>query len=133
MKQEKKCQKDPKTKLSEAFLIKLREGEVTEDPNLGPHCICMATNLGLMDSAGKISTSELRSMLASFIKDSAELEKGFTRCNSEKETPEKTARGLWRCTTVAARPYWDVSSLYFILKRSSLVFSIRHKLTTHIA
>lgn len=91
------CQSDPKTKIDEDVMRKIRAGEKVTDPNAEAHALCMSKKRGLQDANGKVVKAEVRKGLERFIKDAETIEKALNECAVDKETPEKTAHNLGDC------------------------------------
>lgn len=91
------CQADPKTKVSEDYMKKAARGETPEDPNAGPHTLCMSTKLGYQDASGKVITSKIKDALGHLIKDESKLDEAVKECAVDKDHAEDTAAALWGC------------------------------------
>lgn len=78
-------------------MARIAKGENVDEPNQGPHLLCMNTKIGYQDANGKPVKERIRKTLGHFITDEAKLDETVNKCAVEKDTHEATARFLWDC------------------------------------
>ncbi|KAJ8932139.1 hypothetical protein NQ314_014923 [Rhamnusium bicolor] len=89
------CQSDSKTKVDEDLLRKFTQN--TDNQQVGAHMLCMSVAAGLQKQNGQFDKNTIKNKISLVIEDKSRVDGLVTKCAVQKETPEKTAVGMWTC------------------------------------
>lgn len=83
--------------VSEDTILKVRKGELVNEPKVKNHILCVSKKTGLASESGETNVEVLRNKLRKVCDSDDEVNTIIQKCVVKKDTPEETAFEIFNC------------------------------------